>query len=136
MDGVSPALGVILIVNNYFHDVATGMMFTAAVALWIVMRKYERSDDRAQAEFFLSAYSALARFARYSLYWVLLAGVPRLYYYKRFEWSTAVGDSQVPAIIVKHIVMFAVVGYGMVYWHLFGHKARAVREMLALEDDK
>lgn len=133
MEGISQSLGVVLITNNYFHDVATGMMFTAAVALWIVMRMYVESDDLKLAAFFLRAYKAFSRFAMYSLIWVLLAGVPRLYFYMSFEWSTSVGDTQIPAIIIKHILMFAIVGYGLAYWHMFSRKAKAVCEMLARE---
>lgn len=126
-------MGVVLIVNNYFHDAATGMMFAAAVALWIVMRCYDQCDDRELAAYFLRAYTAFSKFAMYSLIWVLIAGVPRLYYYMSFEWSTTVGDTQIPAIIVKHVLMFGIVGYGLVYWHMFSRKAKAVREMLARE---
>lgn len=94
------------------------------------MRTYGQSEDRELAVFFLRAYSAFSKFAMYSLVWVLLAGIPRLYYYMSFEWSTTVGDTQIPAIIIKHAVMFGIVGYGLVYWHMFSRKAKAVRELL------
>jgi hypothetical protein len=127
---ISPTLGVIIMMNNYFHDVATALLAASGVALWVIIRRYEDGTDRATAEYFLRVYSGMTRLARFSLYWILIGGVPRTIFYKSFEWANAVDHAQVPALIVKHILAFTFVGTGVYLWRKFNRKVKEVRQTL------
>lgn len=130
MESVGPLAGAIISMNNYFHDVATGLVIASVLTAWFLMERAPENPSRQRAAFILDAYGVLGAIAKYSLCWVLLAGVPRTIYFKRLEWAAVAGELQVPAIIIKHIVVLAFVIAGIYYWRRFRRKARLMREKL------
>lgn len=134
MNGIGSGLGVAIMMNNYFHDVATGLLASSGFALWIMMKKYGETEDRATTEYFLRIYGGMTRLARFSLYWILLGGIPRTIFYRDFEWANAVDHAQVPAIIVKHIFVFAFVGTGVHLWLKFNKRVKEIRKSLETAD--
>lgn len=131
MIDMSPTLGVIIMMNNYFHDVATALLAASGVALWVMIRKYEGNDDRKVAEYFLSIYESMTKVARFSLYWILIGGVPRTIFYSSFEWANAVGHGQIPALIIKHLLAFSFVGTGIYLWLKFNRKVKRIKERIS-----
>lgn len=116
---MSPALTVAIMMSNYFHDVATAMLAASGAVLLALAKKFERADIRSNAEarqYFISVTSSMKRVARFSLYWLLLGGVPRTLAFRSFEWTTAREHGQIPALIGKHIIAFAVVAFGIWLW--------------------
>jgi len=124
---IDPTLGVFILMNNYFHDVATALLLATSVAVWIVSSKFREGADRAVTRYFLDVYAALTKLAKFALYWILIAGVPRVYFYMDMEWTHAAGKGQIPAIIVKHILMFVIVGTGAHLWIRLKRRVARVR---------
>jgi phosphate/sulfate permease len=125
---MSPGAGVALMMNNYFHDVATALLAASAVALWVMLRRYEagpRGPDAAR--YFLELQAAMAKLARFSLAWIVLGGIPRTIWYGEFEWANAAGRAQVTALVVKHVVALALVIGGAVFWRRLARRVAAVR---------
>jgi hypothetical protein len=52
--------------------------------------------------------------------------VPYLFY-TQYEWSDAAGDLQVIAIIIKHVVMFLLVGTGLFYWSKLAKRVKQLQ---------
>ena len=109
-------INVLLVLLNYSHDIATALLIVSGILMVLL---YVKREDLTTG----SSVSELADFYRInrlitegSLLWILLAGVPRTVFYKRYEWSYLAGDLQVGAIVVKHIVMFTLVGGLIYYW--------------------
>lgn len=123
---LSPAAGVALMMNNYFHDVATALLAASAFALWALAKLQDRMPGEASPEFFLSAYARMALFARVSIVWIVLGGIPRTIFYRDFEWANAAGRGQVPALVVKHVLMFILVGLGAWGWAGLRKRRRAL----------
>lgn len=123
---LNPTLGLFIMMNNYFHDVATALLAASGVALWVMMKRYEDGSGEEATQYFLSIYKGMTRLARFSLYWILLGGVPRTIFYRDFEWSNAVGHGQIPALIVKHILAFAFVGTGVYVWIKLNRKVKFI----------
>ncbi|WP_242393111.1 hypothetical protein [Anaeromyxobacter oryzisoli] len=129
---MSPAAGVALMMNNYFHDVATALLVSSAFALWVMLRRYEAGDRGPEAaRYFLEIHRSMARLARFSLAWIVLGGIPRTIWYGRFEWANAAGRGQVVALLVKHVVAFVLVAWGVAFWRRLRHKVAAIRLELA-----
>ncbi len=127
---MSPELGVVVMMNNYFHDVATALLLGSGIALWVMMKHHEAGGAREADRYFLKIYGSMSRLARVSLIWILLGGVPRLYFYIDFEWANAVGKLQVPALVVKHILIFIAVGAGLWLWRNLRRRVAQVRAAL------
>jgi hypothetical protein len=130
MEEIGSTWGVIIMMNNYFHDVATGLLAASGVALWVMIRNYREDESRAATEYFLRIYKKMTRLARFSLFWILIGGIPRTLFYRRFEWNTAVEHGQVSAIIVKHVLIFAVVGAGVYLWIKFNRKVKDIKNAM------
>lgn len=131
---MNPTLGLAIMLNNYLHDVATAMLAASGVALWVIIKKYEdfmsQHKEAAPAlltEYFLNIYKSMTRVARFSLYWILIGGIPRTLAYRSFEWSNAVGHSQIPALIIEHVLAFGFVGTGVYLWVKVNKRVKAVR---------
>lgn len=115
---------IVIIINNYFHDLATGLLLSSAVILWVLGRNAERGgpdERRALAR----AYPTLRRFAWGAFVWIILGGIPRTIFFTRYEWDPAVINGIVPALMVKHVFMVTVVIIGALMWRRMAKVARA-----------
>ncbi len=132
MNEISPLLGAIITANNYLHDVATGLLLVSFGAIWYVSRSFGEGSDPGTSRLYLSLYSKMTGIARISLAWIIIGGVPRTIYYTRLEWAPAAGEAQVVALIIKHVLVFAMVGAGIYYWRLFKKQASRLRQEMQI----
>jgi hypothetical protein len=107
-------LDILIIMNNYFHDVATAVLIAAAAIMWALERQ-ARAGGPADARVLARAYPLLTRFAQGALVWIVLGGIPRVIFFNTHDLGALRGDL-VPAIIVKHVVEVAAVVAGIVLW--------------------
>jgi len=108
-------MSVAIIINNYLHDMATGVLVAAAVIMYAMMRKLRTADgDRLAA--LRMAYPALTRLATFALVWIAVGGVPRVIFFREYEWDPAVAKGLVSALAVKHVLMFSAVAAGVWLW--------------------
>ena len=130
---IGPGLGVAIMMNNYFHDMATGLLVGSGFALHAILR-IQRSMDTPQATlFFLKTNRHMVKLFKFALWWVILGGVPRTLFYTSFEWANAADKLQIPALAVKHVMMFTVVVWGVVAWRRMQKKVDLLKESLPLE---
>lgn len=113
---MSPELGVVIMMNNYLHDVATALLLASGIALWIAMKQLGSNADTAVTDYFRKIDLGLTRLAKISLFWVMLGAVPRILAYNDFEWANAAGNNQMPALIIKHFLILIVVTSGVLVW--------------------
>ena len=128
---MSPAVTVAIMMNNYFHDVATAMLAASGITLLLITKRFEAAEaqnDKAAKEYFLSILAGMKKVARFSLYWLLLGGVPRTLAFRGFEWTTAREHGQIPALIIKHVIAFLVVALGVWLWLRANERVKAVLE--------
>jgi hypothetical protein len=94
---MSQTSGVILMMNNYFHDVATALLIASGIAMWVIMKTYEKNKGQEVTDYFLNVYRSITRVAKFSVLWIILGGIPRTIFYTEFEWANAAGKGQIPA---------------------------------------
>jgi hypothetical protein len=123
---MSSTLGVIIMLNNYFHDVATALLLASGVTMWIILKNFGREQNSYVSNYFLKVYKGITNLARFSLIWIILGGIPRTIFYKDFEWSNAAGNAQIPALIVKHILAFLFVTGGAYLWIKLSKRVKEV----------
>jgi len=107
-------LDILIVMNNYFHDVATAVLLAAAVIMWVLERR-ARAGSPQDLGVLARSYPTLTRFARGALVWIVLGGVPRVIFFNTHDLG-ALGGDLVPAIVVKHVAEFAAVIAGVVMW--------------------
>jgi len=124
---MSPTVSILIMSINYSHDIATAFLAVSGMMMLFLSRTFPAPAGKEADFFFIRTYEAIRRSARYSLEWILLAGVPRIIFYLQFEWSSMAGDLQVIAIIIKHIVMFTLVGMGLYYWFRLNKRVKSLK---------
>jgi hypothetical protein len=130
---ISPGLGVAIMMNNYFHDVATALLIASAFALHAVVRIHKSMGTQEATVFFLKTYDLMVKLFRFALWWVILGGVPRTIFYTSFEWANAADKLQVPALMVKHVMIVTAVVWGIIAWRRLKKKVALLRASLPAE---
>lgn len=130
---ISPGLGVAIMMNNYLHDVATALLASSAIVLFAIYRIEESCSGSGATAFYLKTYRKMVKFARFALVWIVIGGIPRTIFYTSFEWANAAGKGQVPALIVKHVLMVILVVGGVVGWRKLKRKSERLEESLTPE---
>jgi len=128
---ISPELGLAIMMNNYFHDVATALLIGSAVAMWSMVRQYDPVDGPEAGRLVLRLHASMTKLARGALVWIVVGGIPRTIFYMDFEWSNAVGKMQVPALVLKHVLIFTMVGAGAWLWLKLRRRMAELRAALA-----
>src|SRR5665648_625655 len=108
---------ILIILNNYLHDVATATLLSSAVILWVLGRQARRggADER----------RALARFAWGALAWIIIGGIPRTIFFPTYEFIPAETKGIVADLVVKHVLLVSTVIAGAIMWIRLGKVARA-----------
>ena len=130
---IGPGLGVAIMMNNYLHDMATGLLVGSGFALHAILRIQASMNTPQATLFFLKTNRHMVKLFKFALWWVILGGVPRTVFYTSFEWANAADKLQVPALAVKHVMMFAAVVWGIVAWRRMQKKVELLRESLPIE---
>ena len=120
MEQIGPWFGVFLLMNNYFHDVATALLAASGLVLRVMTGRYRAAmaagaDDEAR-EYFKRIFHGMRSLARLSMGWILVGAIPRTLFYRDFEWANAVEHGQAAALILKHAAAFLFVGLGAWLW--------------------
>ena len=129
----SPGLGVAVMMNNYFHDVATAMLAASAFCLYAIDRARGAINTPTATVFFLKTYRVMAKFFHFALWWIVIGGVPRTIFFRSFEWNHFADQLQVPALMVKHILMAVLVVWGVFAWRRLKRKVADLRDSLPAE---
>lgn len=127
---ITPGLGVAIMMNNYFHDVATALLAASAFLLLAISRIQAVRNDAASTRFFIDTYDLMVKFFRFALWWIIIGGIPRTIFFNSFEWNHFADKLQIPALMVKHILMFVLVVWGIIAWRRLKRKVELLRETL------
>ena len=130
---ISPELGVAIMMNNYFHDMATGLLVGSGFALHAIIRIQASMNTPEATLFFLKTNRQMVKLFKFALWWVILGGVPRTIFYTSFEWANAADKLQIPALAVKHVMMFTAVVWGIIAWRRMQKKVELLKESLPIE---
>lgn len=104
-------MAVLVMLNNYLHDLATAVFAVSAFAAYFLLRS---GASRGCADVLRPVVSGILRVGFFALAWTLAGGMVRMLAYRKYEWIEAVGRAQVPALIVKHVILVALVTAGVI----------------------
>jgi hypothetical protein len=100
------AEAIAVMLNNYFHDLAVAFLFASTLLAHVVLRHWPGAPGAAVVRL-------LSRVAWGSLAWVLVGGAVRAWFYREFEWLPRAGTAQIPALAIKHLLLFALTAWGL-----------------------
>ena len=99
-------LAVFVMMNNYFHDLAVAFLFASTLLGHLCLREWPEGPPARLLQ-------TLNRVAIGSLVWVIIGGAIRGWFFKEYEWVERAGAIQVPALGIKHVLLFALTGWGL-----------------------
>ena len=120
----NPVGSLLVILNNYFHDVATATLLSSAVILYVLGRQ-ARQRGKSERQALAHAYRTLTLFARGALTWIIIGGIFRTIFFYQAEFIPAVQKNIVPDLLVKHVVLVTAVVVGGIMWLRIGKIAKA-----------
>jgi len=97
--------------NSYFHDLAVGLLAANLFVAYFYLSRFRDGSIAALSPRFISY---MRKITNYSLIWILIGGAIRAWFFMDYEWNPAVGRGQVPALAVKHVLLFSIVIYGLI----------------------
>ena len=98
---------LVVMLNNYFHDLAVAFLFASSLMAHLTLRHWPGAPSP-------QLVWSLRRIAWASLAWVLVGGAIRAWFYEEYEWLPKAGTAQVPALMVKHVLLVTLTVWGLV----------------------
>ncbi len=123
---MSQGFAVFILMNNYFHDVATAMLLACAIAMRAVLQPLEQAQDASSLAYFSNLARGINKVAWFSAAWILLSGIPRVLTFTTFEWPHAVEKHHEAGLIVKYVVAVTMMIAGAYLWYAFFKKIRSI----------
>lgn len=124
-------LSIFVMLNNYFHDLAVGILFANVVLTMLLLRLLKQY--KIGNALFLAAFVRFAsRITWGALAFIIIGGIIRTAAYRQFEWVEAAGKGQIAALVVKHILLVgctaAAVGFQIRMSRRYRDRGKALKE--------
>jgi hypothetical protein len=116
-------MSILIIINNYLHDVATAVLLSSAVILNVLGRQ-ARTGGPGERQALVRAYRTLTRFAWGALAWIIIGGIPRTIFFPTYEFIPASVKGIVLDLVIKHVLLVGGVIAGAIMWVRIGKAAR------------
>ena len=109
---MSTAGGIALMISNYFHDLSVALLVTNILAVYYIGRMLDERPDL-RDEVLAGLFGSLRKVTWWAFAYVIVAGAVRAWFFMDFEWNPAVGKGQTAALVVKHVILFALTVAGI-----------------------
>lgn len=107
---------ILVVLSNYVHDVATGLLLLSALWLGWSARDLGDCPSAECVAVFRRSYRRCVRFVLGSVVVIVATGVVRTVFFMRLEWLPAMGRGLGPVLLLKHVLFFALLGAGILAW--------------------
>ena len=114
---MSEWFAVFLLMNNYFHDVATAMLLACGIVLWAFGKAETAVSDKTANDYASAMRRSVVRLVWLSVAWIVVSGVIRIATVKEFEWKNFTDKGLEAGLVAKYViavVMMIVGGYLLV----------------------
>lgn len=103
---------VILVINNYLHDLATGFFFASTLIAYLLFKKCYHYN----CEFCEEALELLRKIALYAFIGIFPFGLIRLTFFYKIELKPYAGVNMTEALVFKHLILFLLTFAGVYLW--------------------
>jgi hypothetical protein len=124
---MGPVSSVLLMINNYCHDVATALLAASGVTMWVIIRRLENAGSPEVLSLLFSLYRSISKIVTFSLIWIAAGAVPRILTFTSFEFADALAGNRLPGLMMRHIFSFAMTIAGAYLWISLIKKMKEIR---------
>jgi hypothetical protein len=118
-------MAILIMLNNYFHDLAAGIFFGSIFVLYYIRRSLTGNGGEQRQKLLEELFGHLTRLYFGALLWILIGGIPRVIFYRKYEWWDAVKKGITTALIIKHTVFFIILAASLLMWFNIKDKLQA-----------
>ena len=123
---MSQGVAVFIMMNNYFHDVATAMVMALSVMMLVVIRKYQSGPSVRPLSALKRIYRGISGFVIFSWCWILVSGIIRFATFSSYEWPNAVEKHQEYGLMTKYGLAVVMIAAGALLWIAVVRRMRAI----------
>jgi putative copper export protein len=124
---------VLIILNNFFHDLAAAMWFCGTIVLYYIVQKSKGlPKDEDTERYITSLFQVMRRVTNISLGFVCGGGVIRALNYMEYEWMDAMGREQITLLVIKHILLAFIVVAGIVLQYRLSQDMKIFKQKQAI----
>lgn len=106
---------ILVMLSNYFHDLAVGILFSSMILTWYLHKAHVDLGSLTLSRALVSrVVLAMRKVAWLCWAWIIIGGIIRTVNYYDYEWLPAAGRGQVAALVVKHILLAGITIAGAV----------------------
>ncbi|RMG05707.1 MAG: hypothetical protein D6726_00800 [Nitrospirae bacterium] len=113
---MSPGFATFIMMNNYFHDVATAMIGASGFLMYLLIRIYDQERNERGREKLILLYRWTTAILKGSLIWLIGGAIPRALTFRSYEWANAVNKGQETGLLAKQLVAFVMITAGTILW--------------------
>lgn len=124
-------IGILVMLNNYFHDFFTATFLVCSYSMVLLVR-YVIGRGEESKRLVVDIYPKLLHLNVGSVIFLFMAGIVRAFTYEKYEWANAIGTGQVPALMVKHALLFGLFFYAVFLWIGVHKKIQILRRELGI----
>ena len=121
---MSQGFAVFLLMNNYFHDVATAMLLACCIVLWTIRKNLGEERDDALMRYAAALYRGITAIFWFSVLWIIVSGIVRIATVQSFEWPNFAQKRHEAGLIAKYCIAVVMMALGMRWWFAL---SRAIR---------
>jgi hypothetical protein len=124
---MGPVFSVLLMMNNYCHDIATAMLMASGVTMWVIIRRLENAANPEARSLMFSLYRSISKIVTFSLIWIAAGAVPRILTFSTFESAEAHAMNRLAGLMAKHIVALGMLLGGAYLWISLIRRVKEIR---------
>jgi hypothetical protein len=124
---MSPAYAVFLLMNNYFHDVATAMLLACSITLGVLLKHLGSDQDAVLVRYAAALFRGITVLFWSSVAWIVASGIVRIATFRDFEWFNAAQKQFEAGLFVKYGIAVVMMVLGSILWT---RASRVMRERL------
>ena len=121
---MTPGFATFILMNNYFHDVATAMLRACSVVLGVMLKHLGQEQDDALKRYAAALFRGITGVFWFSVVWIAASGIVRIATFHSFEWFNTTQKHFEAGLLVKYGIAVVMMIIGSVLWARLSRKMR------------
>jgi len=121
---MTPGFATFILMNNYFHDVATAMLLACSVVLGVMLKHLGQEQDDVLRSYAAALFRGITGVFWFSVVWIAASGIVRIATFRSFEWFNTTQKHFEAGLLVKYGIAVVMMIIGSVLWARLSRKMR------------
>jgi len=113
-----------VLMNNYFHDVATAMLLACGIMLWVMLKNLGNEQDGVLLRYAAELFRGVSALFWFSVLWIIASGIVRIATFRSFEWFNTTQKHFEAGLFVKYGIALVMMIAGSLLWIRLSRKMR------------